>query len=130
MAFEQVHQPKPRVRILQLKREFHCLRMKEGESMFAYISRAKIAPNNLVEAGAKVKAEDLAYVLLVGLPDSYENSNMALVNLPDEMFTTAEIKKVLLAKYDRRASSCEDEIEVHKEALQTAQETEIKKLKS
>lgn len=78
--------------------------MKDIESMSAYISRAKIVAKNLTEAGAEVKDEDLAYILLADLPDSYENLNMALA-LPDEKFTSTEIKEALLAEYDRRVQS-------------------------
>ncbi|KAK2578233.1 hypothetical protein KPH14_001018 [Odynerus spinipes] len=117
-ALEQVHQPKSRVRILQLKRELHHLKMKLDETMSAYISRAQIASNNLKEAGAEVKDEDLAYILLAGLPDSYENLNMALASLPDDKFTSIEIKRVLLAEYDRRISRKDTDNNTYKEALQ------------
>lgn len=128
-ALEQVHQPKSRVRILQLKREFNHLQMKETESMSAYISRTKIVTNNLTEAGAEVKDEDLAYVLLAGLPNSYENLNMVLASLLDDEFTSTEIKRGLLAEYDRRVSRESEEGAVHKEAFQDMKRPEAKEQK-
>ncbi|XP_046145045.1 uncharacterized protein LOC123988557 isoform X2 [Osmia bicornis bicornis] len=44
---EQVHQPKSRVRITQLKKEFYHLRMRDDENMPAYLASAKIAVTNL-----------------------------------------------------------------------------------
>ncbi|KAK2574728.1 hypothetical protein KPH14_012947, partial [Odynerus spinipes] len=118
-ALEQVHQPKSRVRIMQLKKQLYQSKMKEDESMSSYISRIKIIANNLSEAGSEVKDEDLAYILLAGLPDSYENLNMSLANLPDEKFKAAEISKSLLTEFDRRKSRNMKDDEDVKEALQT-----------
>lgn len=117
-ALEQVHQPKSRVRIMQLKKQLYGTKMKEGDSMSSYISSIKVISNNLREAGAEVQDEDLAYILLAGLPESYETLNMTLANLPDNSFTTAEISKALLSEYDRRRSRHPEENESQKEALQ------------
>ncbi|CAK9810841.1 Retrovirus-related Pol polyprotein from transposon TNT 1-94 [Anthophora quadrimaculata] len=104
MILEQVHQPKSRVWIMQLKKEFYHLKMKDDENMPAYLARAKIAATNLREAGAEVGDEDFAYTILSGLPDNYENLNMTLANLPDDKFTSVEVQRALLAEYNRRAS--------------------------
>lgn len=90
--------------------------MKDDKNMPSYLARAKIAATNLREAGAEVSDEDLAYALLSGLPDSYENLNMMLANLPNDKFTSAEVKRVLLAEYNRKAAK-EIEGESSKEAL-------------
>jgi len=105
------------------------LQMKRDENMSSYIARAKIAAANLRDAGAEVKDEDLAYALLAGLPDSYENLNMALASLPDDKFTSAEVKRVLLAEYDRRQSRLDDKAEPPKEALAANKRIEDKKTK-
>lgn len=98
--------------------------------MSSYISRAKIVVNNLTKAGAEVKDEDLAYVMLAGFPDSYENLNMTLANLPNEKFTSAKIKRVLLAEYDRRVWLRDESKEnTHKEALQITKRVEAKEQK-
>lgn len=128
-TLEQIHEPKSRVRIMQLKKAFYHLQMKSEENMSSYIARAKIAAANLRDAGAEVKDEDLAYALLAGLPDSYENLNMALASLPDDKFTSAEVKRVLLAEYDRRQSRLDDKAESPKEALATNKKIEDKKAK-
>lgn len=119
MKLEQIYEPKSRVCIMQLKKAFYHLKMKDDENMSAYVSRAKIAANNLREAGAEAKDEDLAYALLAGLPESYESLNMSLASLPDDQFNSAEIIKVLLAEYDRRLSRHADDVNEHKEALHT-----------
>lgn len=115
---------------MQLKRAFHQLLMKSDEHMSTYVARAKVAAVNLRDAGAEVKDEDLAYAILAGLPDSYENLNMALTSLPDDKFTSAEIKRVLLAEYDRRQSRLNDKVDVPKEALVANKKTEDKKAKA
>ena len=72
---------------MHLKKEFYHLKMKDDENMSSYVSRSKIAANNLREA---VEAK-IAYALLAGLPDSYESLNMTLANLPDDKFNSVEI---------------------------------------
>jgi len=57
--------------------------------------------------------------LLAGLPDSYEDLNMSLVSLPDDKFTSTEVKRVLLTEYDRRKTRQDVEVSISKEALQT-----------
>lgn len=128
-TLEQIHEPKSRVRIMQLKKAFYHLQMKSDEHMSSYLARTKIAATNLRDAGAEVKDEDLAYAILPGLPDSYENLNMTLASLPDDKFTSAEIKRVLLAEYDRRQSRLDDKTESSKEALTANKRTEEKKTK-
>lgn len=91
--------------------------MKSDEHMSSYVARAKGAAANLRDAGAEVKDEDLAYAILAGLPDSYENLNMALASLPDDKFTSTEVKRVLLTEYDRRQSRLGDKEDPPKEAL-------------
>lgn len=115
---------------MQLKKTFHHLQMKSDEHMSSYVARAKVAAVNLRDAGAEVKDEDLAYAVLAGLPDSYENLNMALASLPDDKFTSAKIKRVLLAEYDRRQSRLNDKIDVLKEALVANKKIENKKAKA
>lgn len=65
--------------------------MREDDTMSTYISKIKVLANNLREAGLEPRDEDLAYIILAGLPDSYENLNMSLAGLPDDKFTSAEI---------------------------------------
>lgn len=129
-ALEQIHEPKSRVRIMQLKKAFHHLQMKNDEHMSSYVARAKVAAVNLRDAGAEVRDEDLAYAILAGLPDSYENLNMALASLPDDKFTSTEIKRVLLAEYDRRQSRLNDKVDMPKEALVANKKIEDKKGKT
>lgn len=73
-----------------------------------------------------MKDEDLAHAILTGFPDSYKNLNMALVSLPDNKFTSTEIKRVLLAEYDRRQSRLGNKTESPKEALTTNKKIEDK----
>lgn len=127
-TLEQIHEPKSRVRIMQLKKVFYHLQMKGDEHMSSYLARTKIAAN-LKDAGAEVKDEDLAYAIVAGLPDSYENLNMTLASLPDDKFTSAEIKRVLLTEYDRRQSRLDDKRESSKEALTANKRTEGKNTK-
>jgi len=103
--------------------------MKSEEHMSSYIARAKVAATNLRDAGIEVKDEDLAYAMLTGVPDSYENLNMVLVSLPDDKFT-AEVKRVLLAEHDRRQSKLDDKMDLPKKALIANKEVEDKRTKT
>ncbi|KMQ89263.1 rna-dependent dna polymerase [Lasius niger] len=117
-ALERIHQPINRVRIMLLKREFYHIKMKDSETMSSYVARTKIATAYLKQAGSEVKDEDLAYVILAGLPNTYENLNTALASLPDDRFTSSEVIRVLLAEYDRRRSRTDDNASELMEALQ------------
>jgi len=101
------NEPKSRQRIMQLKREFVRIRLKEDETMTLYVSKMKICNDYLRAAGCDVKDEDLAYAMLTGLPDSYDALTMSLANLDEGRFTSNEIKKALLMEYDRRTSKNE-----------------------
>jgi len=103
---------------MQLKKEFHHVKMKEDETMSAYIARVKTLATNLREAETESSDEDVAYVSLAGLLDSYESLNMSLASLPNNKFTSTEVKRVLLTEYDRRKTR-QDEVSTSKEALQT-----------
>nr|XP_012150565.1 PREDICTED: uncharacterized protein LOC100882346 isoform X5 [Megachile rotundata] len=120
-ALKQVHQPKSRVRVLHLKKEFYHIKMRDNENMSSYMSRVKAAARDLREANVEVKDEDVAYVMLSGLPDCYENINMSLANLPDDKFTSIEIKRVLLEEYERRMSRLDATAEYINEALHNEQ---------
>ena len=106
---EQVYEPKSRQRIMQIKREFVRIRLKEGETMASYLSRMKIIAGYLHDAGSEMKDEDLAYAMLSGLPDSYDALTMSLTNLEDAKFTSTEIKKMLLMEYERKVSKEQDQ---------------------
>lgn len=109
LVLEEIYEPKSRKRIMQLKRQFVRIRLKDDENMEAYLSRLKICSDYLREAGAEVKDEDLAYAMLSGLPETYDALTMTLASLEDEKFTSVEIRKSLTMEYDRRMSKCEDE---------------------
>ena len=66
--------------------------MREFELMSSYFKRKNLT-NNSSEAGAEVKDDDLVFVLLAGLPDSYENINIPLENQSNDKFTNSEVKQ-------------------------------------
>lgn len=105
LVLEEIYEPKSRQRIMQLKRQFVRIRLKDDENMESYVSRLKICSDYLREAGAEVKDEDLAYAMLSGLPETYDALTMILASLEDEKFTSAEIRKSLTMEYDRRMSN-------------------------
>lgn len=105
---EQVYEPKSRQRIMQSKRQFVRIRLKDDETMASYLSRTKIWSDYLQAAGSEVKDEDLAYAMLTGLPDTYDGLTMALANLEDAKSTSTEIRKALLMEYERRLSKKEE----------------------
>lgn len=113
LILEEIYEPKSRQRIMQLKRQFVRIRLKDDENMESYLSRLKICSDYLHEAGAEVKDEDLAYAMLSGLPETYDALTMTLASLEDEKFTSVEIRKALSMEYDRRTSKCEDEQPKH-----------------
>lgn len=45
-TLEQIHEPKSRVRIMQLKKAFYHLHMKNEEHMSSYVARTKIVATN------------------------------------------------------------------------------------
>lgn len=133
-VLQQVYEPKSRQRIMQLKREFARVRLKENETMASYLSRIKIIADYLQDSGPEMKDEDLTYAMLSGLPDSYDALTMSLANLEDDKFTSNEIKKALLMEYERQVSKDQDQDQEHKRGEVSAyqvnkniRQTDIKK---
>lgn len=114
LVLEEIYEPESRQRIMQLKRQFVRIRLKDDENMESYSSRLKICSDYLREAGAEIKEEDLAYAMLSGLPETYDALTMTLASLEDEKFTSTKIRKALTMEYDRLMSKCKDEQQKNK----------------
>ena len=54
VKLELLHEPRSRIHIMHLKKEFYHLKMKDNANMPSYVSRSKIV-NNLREASAETK---------------------------------------------------------------------------
>jgi len=114
---------------MQLKKALYHLQMKSDENISSYIARVKIAAANLRDRRRRSERRGRGIRAIGRLLDSYENLNMALASLPDDKFTSAEVKRVLLAEYDRRQSRLDDKAESPKEALAANKGIEDKKTK-
>ncbi|UYV68970.1 hypothetical protein LAZ67_6001864 [Cordylochernes scorpioides] len=114
-TLEQIFEPKSRAQILQLKKQFVNIKFIEEENMINYLSRLKTCSDHLREAGCEVKDEDLAYSMLAGLPDSYDEIIMHFGNMTDDEFTSSKVRQVLLTEHERRKTRKEDS---SKEVLQ------------
>lgn len=55
LGLEEIYEPKSRQQIIQLKRQFVRIRLKNDENIESYLSRLKICSDSLREAGAEVK---------------------------------------------------------------------------
>ncbi len=64
--------------------------------------------DSLNEAGYEVSDKELAYAMLIGLPDSYEAFVMTLSNVTAENLKSIEVKNMLLTEYEQREARNEE----------------------
>jgi len=79
------------------------IKLEQNEIMNSYLARLKICSDSLKEIGYEFRDDDLTYVMLSGLPDTYDGIVMTLANLDDQKFKSTEVKKILMNEYKRRA---------------------------
>ncbi|GBN30134.1 hypothetical protein AVEN_122754-1 [Araneus ventricosus] len=69
--------------------------------MSSYIGKISQAAKDLENAGKVIPDDEIAYQMLANLPRSYDNIVMQLYQLDDKNFTALNVRKSLLAEYDR-----------------------------
>ena len=108
-TLKAVFEPKSRVRILQLKRKLVNIRLLEGETMTNYLGRIMTVVRDLKEADDEVKDTDVAYMMMAGLPESYDGIVVQFNTVEDSKFTSIEVKKALIVEYERRVTRSEEQ---------------------
>ncbi|GBN75341.1 hypothetical protein AVEN_2662-1 [Araneus ventricosus] len=80
-----------------------CLNIDENlkNTMSSYIGKISQAAKDLENAGKVIPDDDIAYRMLANLPRSYDNIVMQLYQLYDKNVTSLNVRKFLLAEYDR-----------------------------
>jgi len=78
------------------------IKLELNETMNSYIARLKTCSDSLKEVEYEFRDDDLAYAMLLGLPDTYDGIVMTLANLDDEKFKSTEVKEILMNEYERR----------------------------
>ncbi|KAH7948435.1 hypothetical protein HPB52_022699 [Rhipicephalus sanguineus] len=93
--------------ILQLMRDFFNVKMKRDESMQDYLGRLIDLHGKLSSAGYAFTDREVALVMLIGLPETYEQ---LILNLEqdEETLTTRTVKTRLLIEEKRRLQSSEE----------------------
>ena len=88
---EATFKSKTVARKLQLKRELQALKMKEDESVTAFVGRARDIWRELKAAGDEVEEQELAWSVLTGLPSSFD----MLVTVLETQSTTLKVDDIL-----------------------------------
>ncbi|UYV78316.1 hypothetical protein LAZ67_16000942 [Cordylochernes scorpioides] len=103
---EKLYAPKDsRYRAVQLRRQLYGERLTQHSNMEGYMGKINYIVNELAQIGDKIDDGDLAMVLLGGLPEDWDIVVSTICNLPDSDFTTATVKRRLLAEAERRSSN-------------------------
>ncbi|UYV77157.1 hypothetical protein LAZ67_14003462 [Cordylochernes scorpioides] len=103
---EKLYAPKDsRYRAVQLRRQLYGERLTQHSNMEGYMGKINYIVNELAQIGDKIDDGDLAMVLLGELPENWDIVVSTICNLPDSDFTTATVKRRLLAEAERRSSN-------------------------
>jgi len=94
-------EPMTRARIASLRTEFMNIRLIKQEPMSVFIGRLLRAAQELQLAGKTVPDDEIAYQMLSQLPSNYDNVVIQLYQLDDKNFTSANVRKALIAEHDR-----------------------------
>jgi len=98
---EATFKSKSVARKLQLKRELQALKMKEDESVTAFVGRARDIWRELKAAGDEVGEQELAWSVLTGLPSSFDTLVTVLETQAEEQLTVEKILPTLIVHEQR-----------------------------
>lgn len=109
-TLEEMHSKFGLLHILQLMRDFFNVRMKKEESMQSYLGRLMELHRKLSSAGHAFTDREVALVMLMGLPASYEP---LILNLEqdEEQLSTKVVKTRLLIEEKRKLRRNEESVD-------------------
>ncbi|XP_056647144.1 uncharacterized protein LOC130451850 [Diorhabda sublineata] len=87
---------------LFLKKKLLSLKLEEGDSLEKFIMEFEETLRHLKATGVKTDEQDIVCNLLMALPKSYETVVTIIENMPKELLTYKNVKKKLLAEYEKR----------------------------
>lgn len=103
-ALANVHSSRGRSTITFLRRQLHQLHLERGESISAYVARARHLAFLIDEAGSEITDIDLIFSITSGLPRSYDPFLISLDTLPDSDYTLDSIIGRLANEHQRQAA--------------------------
>ncbi|UYV77695.1 K02A2.6-like, partial [Cordylochernes scorpioides] len=89
-------------RILQLRRKLYSQKFCQHANMDAYLGSINLIVSELTGVGDKIEDGDLSMLILCGMPEDWDNVISTMCNLPESEFTSANIRRKLLAEAERR----------------------------
>ncbi|UYV60193.1 hypothetical protein LAZ67_1000357 [Cordylochernes scorpioides] len=89
-------------RILQLRRKLYSQKFCQHANMDAYLRSINLIVSELTGVGDKIEDGDLSMLILCGMPEDWDNVISTMCNLPESEFTSANIRRKLLAEAERR----------------------------
>ncbi|GBO09441.1 hypothetical protein AVEN_12249-1 [Araneus ventricosus] len=98
---ENVFGPRSRARIGALRTKFLNILSLPSDTISSHIGKISQTAKDLENAGKVIQDDEIAYQMLANLPKSYDNIVMQLYQLDDKNFTSLNVRKSLLAEYDR-----------------------------
>jgi transposase InsO family protein len=105
-ALENIHEGSGVPRRLNLRRKLFTAKLKENETMIAYISRVMTLVQQLEAMKAGPPDEDIVVILLGGLPESYENL-VTSIESRAEMPSSEYVKERLIYEEKKRSEKSE-----------------------
>lgn len=118
-SLKEMHTKFGLLHVLQLMKDFFNTSMKPGETVKSYLGRLMDIHRKLSSGGYAFTDREVALIMLIGLPKSYES---LIINLEkdEENLTTAVVKSKLLIEEKRISRNEYADVEKHEErALHT-----------
>lgn len=108
-TLKELHSKHGLLHTLQLMRDFFNVRMKKDESMRAYLGRLMDLHRKLTDLKYNLEDREVALVMLMGLPETYETLIFSLEQ-EEESIITAKVKARLLVEEKRQARHIADRV--------------------
>ncbi|UYV79484.1 hypothetical protein LAZ67_17002840 [Cordylochernes scorpioides] len=89
-------------RILQLRRKLYSQKFCQHPNMNTYLGSINLIVSELTGVGDKIEDGDLSMLILCGMSEDWDNVISTMCNLPESEFTSANIRRKLLAEAERR----------------------------
>lgn len=81
---------------LYARRKIYSAKMKDGKKVSVYIALVQQMASNLISMGLEIQDLDIAMTVLMGLPEKFENLNVAIDTLKENDITLDFVKSRLV----------------------------------
>ncbi|GAB6024491.1 hypothetical protein CHUAL_009646 [Chamberlinius hualienensis] len=81
--------------MLQLKKQFVSIKLQLSESIVDYLNHLTVCSDHLKAAGSPIPDKELAFAMLMGLPDDYYHIMSQFIGLDDHRLASSNMQELL-----------------------------------